>query len=67
MDKLENTKGFLDVNHKKAEIEGNLRSIAEEKINEHNLYLMNLKNFQIFNNNNKKINLFLLLLKLLKT
>ncbi len=34
MDKLENTKGFLDVNHKKAEIESNLRSIAEEKINE---------------------------------
>ena len=34
MDKLENTKGFLDINRKKAEIEANLRSIVEEKINE---------------------------------
>jgi hypothetical protein len=33
MNKLENTKGFLDVNRKKAEIEATLRSIAEEKIN----------------------------------
>ncbi len=34
MDNLENTKGFLDVNRKKAEIEANLRSIVEEKIDE---------------------------------
>ena len=34
IDKLENIKGFLDVNRKNAEIETTLRSIAEEKINE---------------------------------